>query len=573
MNSLLLAAIMVLGYFAAYHTYGKFLARRIFKLDPESLCPSEEFNDNFDYVPTRKEILFGHHFTSIAGLGPIVGPAIAIIWGWVPATVWILFGAVFFGAVHDFGSLVISLRAKGRSIGELAGQIINKRAMILFLLIIFISLLIVIAVFALIMAILFSMFPVSVIPVWFQIIIAILLGHFVYNRGVKIFWPTIIAVVLMYLTVIAGAYFPVDFKVLLGIGSHAEHIVWILIVLAVNSWLASSLPVQTLLQPRDFINSYQLFIAMTLLAIGIIIAHPPIVAPPFNFSAKGAPPILPYIFVIIACGAISGFHSLVSSGTSSKQCKKETDALFIGYGSMLMEGGLAILVIISVAAGIGLGLTGKGGEMFYGKAAFIHHYASWEAASGLGSKLGAFIHGSANILQSYGIPAKIAMAVMSVFVVSFASTTIDTATRIQRYVVVELFHIFKFKPLTNRQAASAFAVLSAGFLAFSDGSGKGALKLWPLFGSVNQLLACLSLLVVTIYLARHRIRTVYTSIPMAIMIVLTGWAILLNIIKYYTVSNWLLFSIGLAVFFLQVWMILEGISVFRSVYIKNNQIT
>jgi carbon starvation protein len=497
-----------------------------------------------------------------------VGPAIAIIWGWVPAVIWVFFGAIFFGAIHDFGALVVSLRAQGRSIGDLASDIINKRVRILFLLIIFFELWIVIAVFGLIVAILFTMYPAAVIPVWFELVIAIGLGAWVLKKGKDILWPSIIAVAIMYITVVIGAYLPVDFKVIFGMTGKQALITWIVIVFVLDAWLASSLPVQTLLQPRDFINSHQLIIAMVLVTLGVLVAHPTIVAPATNFAVKGAPPVWPMIFVIIACGAISGFHSLVSSGTSSKQCNTEGDSLFIGYGSMLMEGALSTLVIVAVAAGIGLGLTGKGGEVFTGVAAFNHHYASWGAAAGLGSKIGAFITGSANMIQAYGIPAKIAIAIMAVFIVSFAATTLDSATRIQRYVVVELSNVLKFKPLTGRQAATAFAVLSAVLLAFYDGSGKGALKLWPLFGSVNQLLAGLGLLVVTIYLARRKINIAYTCIPMIFMLFMTGWAMIINIHTFYSTSNWLLFVIGLAVFLLEIWMIIESALVLKTVYDK-----
>ena len=568
MNSLVLAAIMMIGYFVAYHTYGKFLARKIFKLNPEAVCPSTTLQDDHDFVPTKKHILFGHHFTSIAGLGPIGGPAIAIIWGWVPAAIWVFFGAIFFGAIHDFGALVVSLRAQGRSIGDLASDIVNKRVRTLFLLIIFFELWIVIAIFGLVVAILFTMYPIAVIPVWFEIVLALYLGHMIYKQGKDEWWPSIIAVVIMYITIIIGAYVPIDFQAIFGISAKATLITWIVIVLALDAWLASSLPVQTLLQPRDFINSHQLIIALVLLTLGVIVAHPVIVAPAVNLAPKGAPPLWPMIFVVIACGAISGFHSLVSSGTSSKQCSSENDCLFIGYGGMLMEGTLAALVIVAVAAGIGMGFTGKGGEFFTGAAAWQHHYADWGSVGGLGNYLRAFIQGSANMIQTIGIPAKITLAIMAVFVVSFAATTLDSATRIQRYVVVELSNAWNFKPLTGRQAATAFAVLSATLLAFYDGSGKGALKLWPLFGSINQLLAGLALLVLTIYLARRKINIAFTCIPMIFMVIMTTWAMIINIGRYYSSSNWLLFVIGLAVFLLEIWMVIESALVLKTVYDK-----
>ncbi len=556
MNSIILLILVMAGYIIAYHTYGKFVARKIFRIDPKRICPSWELRDDHDFVPTNKHILFGHHFTSIAGLGPIVGPAIGVIWGWVPAILWIFFGSIFMGAVHDFGTLVISLRSRGRSIGDVAADLISKRVRVLFLLIIFFELLVLIAIFALIVALLFISFPIAVIPVWSQAIIALCLGYLIYQKGMPHLWPSIFAVLIMYVTIIIGAHVPIDLT--RSLSYNTVLITWMVMVFVLNAWLASSLPVQVLLQPRDYINSHQLIIAMGLLAIGAIVSHPPLVAPALNIDAKGAPPIFPFLFVIIACGAISGFHSLVSSGTSSKQCDSEESALFIGYGSMLMESALSALVIVSVAAGIGLGLKGKGGEIFLGNEAFLHHYHSWQAANGLSDKIGAFIQGAANMMASIGIPPYIALAIMSVFIVSFAATTLDSATRIQRYVVVELANALNIGLLKERHKATAFAVISAAGLAFCNGSGKGAMKLWPLFGSINQLLAGLSLLVITIYLARRGVKIIYTAIPMIFMIIMTGWSILIKISFSFRSQNWLLFGIGLLVFMLELWMIAES---------------
>ncbi|NQT97844.1 MAG: carbon starvation protein A [Candidatus Marinimicrobia bacterium] len=564
MNSILLAIIVFAGYYLAYHTYGKFLSRKIFKIDPTRLCPSVEFQDDTDFVPTNKHVLFGHHFTSIAGLGPIVGPAIAIIWGWVPAILWVFLGSIFMGAVHDFGSMVISLRNQGRSIGDIAAEVISPRVRNLFLIIIFFELWIVIAVFALIIALLFEMYPQAVIPVWFEIPIAIFLGHMVYNKGQSHVKWGIIAVILMYLAVIVGSLFPITLPSILGLN---PLMLWIILLLA-YAYIASTLPVQILLQPRDYINSHQLLIAMALMILGVIVAHPVIVAPAFNYLPTGAPPLLPFLFVVIACGAISGFHSLVSSGTSSKQCRTEKDARFIGYGGMLMEGSLSTLVIIAVGAGLGLGLLTEDGNLLTGTAAFSNHYASWAAASGLTAKLQAFVIGSANIIKVLGIPESITIAIMGVFIVSFAATTMDSATRIQRYVVTELSRAYNFKHLRGKHPATAIAIISAFFLAFYNGSGKGALTIWPLFGTVNQLLAGLALLVITIYLAKKGIRIWYSALPMIFILIMTGWAMLVNLQTYLETSNLLLFGIGLLLLLLEVWMIVETVLMLR----KRNQV-
>jgi len=556
MNSLVIALVAAILYLIAYNTYGRFLARKIFKVDPKAKCPSETHHDGVDFVATDKLVLFGHHFTSIAGTGPIVGPAIAIIWGWVPALIWILVGSIFMGAVHDFGSMIISLRNEGRSIGDLAGNIIGPRVKFLFMLIIFFALWIVIAIFGVVIASVFSIFPESVIPVWLQLPIAIWLGFMVYKKGKSHITFGIVATLLMYATILIGAYVPVELPV---IGNLSPVGSWVILLL-IYAYVASTLPVTVLLQPRDYINAFQLCIAMALLLLGIVVTHPPMVAPAANWHPEGAPAIFPLLFITVACGAISGFHCLVSSGTSSKQCDNETSAQGIGYGGMLLEGLLAVIVLIACGAGIGLGLE-KAGITYTGADAFAQQYPSWQSAQGLGAKIAAFVTGAANMISGMGLPRGVVITLMGVFVASFAATTLDTATRIQRYIVSEIAQSCKIPALGKKHPATFIAVSTALLLAFSGGGGKGALALWPLFGAVNQLLAGLALLVITVWLARKKIPIVYTAIPMVFMIAMTGWAMKINLADFYSNGKWLLFSIGAVITLLQVWMVVEGVIV------------
>ena len=563
MNSLTLAIGAGILYLIAYNTYGKFLARKIFKLDPSKVVPSQELKDDVDFVPTKRSILFGHHFTSIAGTGPIVGPAIAIIWGWLPAMIWILLGSIFMGAVHDFGAMVVSLRNQGRSIGDIASGIINKRVRMIFLTIIFLLLWLVVAVFGVVIAIIFNMFPSSVLPVWLEIPIAVWLGYMIYKKGKSHRRLSIIAVVLMYITVVIGAFIPITMPSILGISPVG---VWVILLL-IYSYIASTLPVQTLLQPRDYMNAHELFVAMGLLGLGIIVAHPDIVAPSLNPSPQGAPSMWPMLFVIIACGAISGFHSLVSSGTSSKQCDNENSSLMIGYGGMLTEAMLATFVVIACGAGLALGLTDKAGNVFTGVAAFNQQYGNWSNTSGLGAQLNAVVTGAANLIESYGIPENVTITVMGVFVASFAATTLDTATRLQRYVVSEIAQAVDIPFATKKHPATIIAVGTALALAFSVGaSGTGALVLWPLFGAANQLLAGLALLVVTIYLARKKAPIVFTAVPMVFMLFMTGWAMKINLTDYFNGNKWLLFTIGLVIVLLEIWMVIESLIVIVKIY-------
>jgi len=543
-----------------YQVYGRFIGKKIFQLAQGAEVPSVAMEDGVDYVPTKKEVIFGHHFTSIAGTGPIVGPAIAVIWGWMPAMIWVFFGSIFMGAVHDFGALIISMRNQGKSIADYTSKYVNARTRFFFFLIVFLELWIVIAVFGLVIAVVFAMYPTSVFPVWCEVAIALYLGYAIYKQGKNIVTWSIIAVVLMYVTVFIGAVLPIKMPTIAGIPATG---VWTIILL-IYAFIASTLPVTTLLQPRDFINSHQLMIVMVLLMIGVFFsaffADLSIVAPAVQMNPAEAPPMWPFLFITIACGAISGFHSLVSSGTSAKQVRYETDSLFVGYGSMLMEGALATLVIIAVAAGIGMGYVTKSGETLVGVAAWTTHYSSWAAAAGLGSKVAAFVDGSANMLAAFGIPASIAVVIMGVFVASFAGTTLDTATRIQRYILSELFDSVKLTALSGKYITTFLAVGTALLLAFATGpSGNGALKLWPLFGAVNQTLAGLALIIITVYLKdKGGVKWLISGIPALFMMVMTIWALILNQGSFGTAHNTLLQVVNAIILILAVWITVEG---------------
>lgn len=547
MNAFLLCILVYIGYIVAYKTYGRFLSSKIFKLSSQTIMPAQAQRDGCDYIPTKKNILFGHHFTSIAGTGPIVGPAIGVIWGWLPALIWVFVGSIVMGAVHDFGALVLSVRNQGRSIGDITNEIVSPTSRLLFLLVIFFCLVIVVSIFALIIGILFTMYPTAVFPVWMEIPIAVILGYLIYKKKVNATLLSIIAIAVMYVTVYIGSFMPL---VMPGVIAGSPLVTW-LVILLVYAYIASVLPVHTLLQPRDYINAHQLFVAMILLFIGLAIAQPTIAAPAVIPSPKGAPPIWPFLFITIACGAISGFHSLVSSGTTSKQLANEQHAQFIGYGGMLLEGALATIVIIACTAGIG------------GTDAWHARYLDWTAASGLGAKLASFIDGATSFLTVLGIGKTFAATILGVFVVSFAATTLDSATRIQRYITTELAQNFNIKFLTNRFIATGFVILCALLLALIKPDGKGALVLWPLFGASNQLLAGLALLVITVYLHQKGTTIVVTALPMLFMITMTAWGMILNSLNFWKSANWLLFFMNAIILIFVAWMIIEVILVIR----------
>lgn len=583
----------------AYFTYGRWLSRRVFRLDPDRPTPAVTEEDGSDYVPTRRSVVFGHHFTSIAGTGPIVGPAIAVMWGWLPAILWVVIGSIFIGAVHDLGSIVVSLRNKGRSIGDVAGDLLGPRVRLIFLSILIVGLWIVLAVFGLVIAAVLRQYPSAIFPVVVQAPVAVLIGVFIHRRGKGIGAASVLALVVMYLSVVYG-----DRGWLHGFNAAlAAQPLWLWTVALLGyAYVASVLPVWVLLQPRDYINALQLIATLALIVLGLVAAAAlggapdaggvraelSIVAPVVEWQPVGAPPLLPVLFITIACGAVSGFHCLVGSGTTSKQIRRETDARAVGYGSMLTEGFLATLVIAACAAGIGLGVVRSASTGGYGisrgdttlmtwlvnidpvpvwdEASGRHHphqlvvasswsvegahieadtplsrsasvtllppeasirsfgassapdgqpwvhvdfdgnpttsehggpvdhsvvegtrifsfangslsvtpplrpvtspasgrsevlssaslryagpiaydaqYTSWQASGGLAQTVGAFVQGAANFLAALGIPIGIGVALIAVMVASFAATTMDTACRLQRYVIQELSRTF-----------------------------------------------------------------------------------------------------------------------------------
>jgi carbon starvation protein len=610
---------------AAYLLYGRFLARHIFRLDANRPTPAHELEDGVDFVPTKVPVLFGHHFASIAGLGPILGPAVAVIWGWVPAVVWVLVGCIFIGGAHDLGSLTVSLRFKGRSVGDVCRELIGPRARLLFLFIIFFLMSLAMGAFVNAISSLFVNFnPDAIIPSFGLMLVAMAIGVAVYRYKVGLGPATIIGLLafggLIYLGVQrpvpshewfigsqtaelleagrdsgrltapygaadAMAYLeslesaatepnatqsyvtdsPFDAAAItqaiedLRQAASGARFRWILVLLAYG-FIASVLPVWLLLQPRDYINSFQLYAALALLVIGLGVAswtgapESQIHAAAFRQVAD-APPMLPFLMVTIACGAVSGFHSLVSSGTTVRQLNRETDALPIGFGAMMTEGALAILVIMACVAGLGAKAWGPEGI-----------YASWSGGisskgQGLGNQLSAVVDGGANFFAQLGVNPLYGQAFLAVTIVAFAMTTLDSATRLLRFNVEEIFRSLRLEPLANRYVASLCAVGGIAFFGLS----KGGSTLWVLFGTTNQLLAGLALLTVSIFLFKLRRPVWYTLLPMAIML-LVSIAAMLHLLVYSFIPNQdlPLTVVSLIILGMTLWLVLEGVLAFTA---------
>ncbi|MEC7820828.1 MAG: carbon starvation protein A [Candidatus Neomarinimicrobiota bacterium] len=573
MNSVVLVFIGFAVFFMGYKFYSRYLGKNIYGInDDQIVLPSSSLEDGIDYIPTKKHILFGHHFTSIAGAAPIIGPCVAAYWGWLPALLWILIGTVFMGAAHDFGALVTSVKEKGRSIADIASSTISNRARIMFLIFVILLVWLVLAVFAMAIADLFVSVPTSVIPINVQIIIAITMGFLIYKKKIDSLIPSLIALGLLYFFVWVGTTSPVDFTDTMPIQSAKN--IWI-ILLFIYSGIASLLPVWTLLQPRDYINSHQLFVGLGLLFLGIFVAHPTVDAPAIrSLSDPGTPSLFPLLFVTIACGAISGFHGLVASGTSSKQLEKLSDSRMVGYGGMIGEGTLALVSMITAVAGISLvtqtnlPTVGPVSDLSWSV-----YYDTWAHASG--NKASAFVLGGGALLTSIGLSEPLANTLMAVLVISFAATTLDTATRIQRFILNEFGKATKLKILSNRYIATLIAIIPAILMAFWNitDPGSGVIKqagwvLWPIFGASNQMLAALTLMVLTLYYWQKKKPFLPLLIPMLVIMIVTFSALLANAVRFYGV-NGILFILNLILITLIIWMIYEGFNKVLEIRRKN----
>jgi carbon starvation protein len=549
-----LVALGCLGVLAlGYRFYSRYLADALFGLRPDETVPAVAQEDGVDFVPTKREVLWGHHFSSIAGAAPILGPAMAIVWGWAPALIWIVLGVVFMGAAHDFGALVLSIRHRGATVGSLASTFISPRARVLFLLIIFFLIWLVGAVFAFAIAGLFSAFPASILPVNLEILVALGIGWWGFKKKRSLLIPSIAALIGLYAVIFGTAtgvlWVPEPDSLL------RSKDFW-LVALMVYAYVASSLPVWFLLQPRDLINSHQLVLGLVAMYLGFFLSTPEFIAPAVG-DLSDLPAVFPLLFVTIACGAISGFHGLVSSGTTSKQLACATDARSVGYGSMLVEAALAILATMAVACGLWNGAEHSHAWQFIESKVSLGAGGAGASLPKVGEALMAFVNGAASFLTSVGIPTEIGMTIVAVLVISFAATSLDTALRIQRLVLAELGVIYSVKPLQNRWIGGAIATGSVLVLIYAD-YDSGAKSLWPVFGATNQVLAAFTLLITALYLRKLGRKSAAYAIPAVIVLSITICAMVVQVSRDFAAEKWLVTGVGGLIGLLTVWVALEG---------------
>ena len=523
MHALLFVVVALVLYYLSYKFYATYLSDKIWKLNPEAKTPAYKYEDDFEYVPTDKPVVMGHHFTSIAGAAPIVGPIVAAIWGWLPALLWIIFGTIFIGAVHDLGALVASLRHEGRGIADFLKDLLGKRAMQLMYVVVFFLLVLVSAVFVHVIAVLASNFPAAIYSVWIEIPLAILIGLMIRNKWkVNLYVAAIIAVAIMYAVIMLGVRYPLAL----------EYRTWVFILIG-YMLIAARLPVWLLVQPRDFINGIQLIIALSAATIGVIalaaVGGGQLAAPAVRLAPPGAPPIWPFVMITIACGAISGWHSIVGSGTTPKQLKNERDAKAVGYGSMLGEGYLAVIALLTAVVGLGV-------------AGYADSYAAWGAAAWPAI----FATGGAAFLVPLGIPAVVGAAFFAVVAKSFAMTTLDSAMRFTRIAFSESVDTFGLPLFLKDKTVSLIpGILIIAYLAVS---GYG-MVLWPLFGAANQILAGIALLAAAVFLKMLKRPTKHYMIPFVIMIITSMIAMVHQIFSNYIPNGlWSLVIIGGVVF-------------------------
>lgn len=525
MSGVLLTATCAGLFVCAYGLYGAYLSRQ-FGIRAEAPTPAHTLRDGVDYVPARREVLLGHHFASIAGAGPIVGPMLGALFGWVPALLWIVLGGIFIGAVHDFSALVASIRHQGRSIGEVIEQHIGRRGKILFLAFSWSALVLVVAVFAKIVAQTFTANPAVATTSILFMPLAVVFGLCNYRTRLPLALTTTGGVLLLFAAIPAGARLPIQ------AGADA----WV-VVLFLYCAIASVLPVWILLQPRDYLNSFLLYALLVGGLVGLFFFRPSLNLPVFVSFQTELGPLFPILFVTVACGAISGFHSLVASGTTAKQLDRETDARFVGFGAMLIESLLAVLALVAAAY-----LTSE-------------QYQELKAAGG---PIHIFAHGLGSFIAKLGIPADSATNFAALAVSAFALTTLDTATRLARFAFQELFSTGTLTQarsfLTHRYTATVLTLAACLVLVTSGGTE----QVWPLFGSANQLLAALALLAVSVWLARKAQNNGFVKYPMLFMYAVSLSALAIQAWQNFRQGHMLLSGLACLLFLLAIFLAREA---------------
>lgn len=526
----------------AYVVYGRYVAAK-FKLDNANRTPAHTHNDGVDYIPGKVPVVLGHHFASIAGAGPIVGPIIAVAFGWVPAVIWILVGGIFFGAVHDLGSMMASMRHEGKSIGIIIEQYIGKTGKQLFLCFSFATLILIIAVFADIVSKTFVSEPSVASASLFFIILALVFGQTnkIFGHQQKVFvLISVLGVLLMYGFIYLGVLLPL----------HLSYEVWLVLLMA-YAFVASVSPVNILLQPRDYLSSFLLYGLMLMAVAGVLIANPTIVMDTqVHLKTENLGYLFPVLFVTIACGAISGFHSLVASGTTSKQLDKEKDAKTIGFGGMLIE---SFLAIISIGAVV------------------IMSREDYMSRLSVEGPVTMFAGGLGEIIATTGISGSLAVTFVALTVSAFALTTLDTCTRLARFTFQEYFEGFDGKPGkllgSNRFIATAIVVLlSVALLASGEFT-----TLWPVFGSANQLLAAMALLAVAVWLIQKKVNATFVLIPMFFMFSVTLSSLGLVALHNYREGVYLLAAMCSGLFVLAIALIWLARKSLKSAFSKRGK--
>jgi len=550
MNSLVLGGFAIFVLYLGYKFYGGFIEKKLIRPNDKYPTPAVAEEDGIDYTPAKTSMLFGHHFSSIAGAGPIIGPLIGVTYfGWLISSIWILIGSIFIGAVHDYTSMMLSVRNRGKSIAEIAGFSLGNRAKNIFSIFLWIALVLVVAAFGDATAQTLVKQPEIVIPTFGLIFLAILFGRLVYRMKMPLFAGTLISLALLAFLMYLGEIFPIASpETILGM-SNVRFWFWALMIYAL---FASVIPVGVLLQPRDYISSWLLYVGLGLGFAGLIVAHPHINTPAIvTFNSPSQGPIWPMLFVLIACGAVSGFHSLVSSGTTSKQLARESLGRRIGYGSMILEAVLAIMVVMIASAALNWDPSGIKSE--FG----LQYLMTSTAAGGGGGPIVTFATGFGKIAGSLpGISIGIGIYFGMLMLNAFVITTLDTATRLGRFLLTEMSGT-KVKALNNRWVASAVTVGAAGLIA----STGGIKAIWPVFGATNQLVAALALVVVSSYLIGVKKPAIYTIIPAIIMLLTTVAALAYKMIEFFGkggANNLVLGTISLVLVCLSIYIALEA---------------
>ena len=544
MNSLLLVIVAVVAFVFGYRFYSRLLALGIFRLGDEYSTPPPSHPADGGHGTYSRHLVFGQHLASLAAAAAITGGMVSLIWGWIPAFLWVVVATLTAAGTYGLGALWLSLRFPGLDPAEIAARLLGSPAHAIYALLSFLLLLIMNAVSAMLAAQLMSAFPSAVLPFWLIVVIALFFGNFLHGReNFAVVPASLITVIVSLMLVWLLGEYPLAFTGALNFGFAEYHIsfdatvVWV-ILLFTYGYHATRLPMRKLIRPRGFLTALLLAVALIIFYTAVVIDHPDLVAPEFH-AGPGVPGTIPWLFVTLTSGAVAGFHLLIANGISARQLKQETEARYIGYGGALALGLLALSAIII------------GGTGFADAQEWSQHYATWDSFKDLHTVLERYVNGFARLASGSGLGQTFARMLAALVVLGLLTSTLEAGLRVQKQILTGLTERYPSLLPGREKVLTGMAAGMSALLALVDGHGRGGLVLWPLFGVADQMLAVLGFTLLALMLRQLERPLAAIILPLFFMLAVTNWALVEQMVQWWSGNDWMLFALGIILIFME----------------------